>query len=491
MNCQNCETKLWHKGIIQKSGVPHMRLYCKTCKIGTYVPEESVGVTQGLSVAPGVPQRYIVTSAINNTEIDKNFYSALQTYALDMSSTLIVLPLHYALDSFDEVTWPVPVHTSRLDVANTIILGGLRTTPVGDNPLVGLDVTYRGYSVIVPSTQVRMKVAPVTSGWAPVNISTGTISVANFAMNRAGQRAESRHTLGATILEVSEDGTEHIRHIEWDGECFVDIDRAWTPNGSRAVAVGALVLGDEHVMFHSPDVYSATFSAQDSLINRCRPKWIVRHDLIDSYTISHHHARNKITKFRKHVEGADVLSRELDGAAEHVRNTTPEYANTAIVSSNHHDHITQWLNEVDISREPQNALVYHMFMFLILDGISRKIKPRSPLELWFQHAGVRRTQFIDRDESFQIAGIELNNHGDVGVNGARGSVAGFSKVPGKYVIGHSHTPGITGDSYQVGTSSKLKLEYTRGPSSWSNTHCIIHGNGTRQLITIKNSSFSA
>lgn len=468
-----------------------MRLYCKTCKTGTYVQEESVGVTQGLSVAPSGPKRYVVTSCINNTKIDEDFYRALGNYARDMSSTLIVLPLHYALDSFDEVTWPVPVHATRLDVGNVTILGGLRTSPVGDNPLVGLDITYRGRSVIVPSTQVRMKVAPVTSGWAPVNISTGTISLPNFAMNRAGERADSRHTLGATILEVSEDGTEHIRHVEWDGEQFADIDRAWSAFRNRPIFVEALVLGDEHVMFHSPDVYSATFSANESMVNRCRPSWIVRHDLIDSYTISHHHARNRITKFRKHVDGTDVLSRELDGAAEHVRNTTPPYAQTLIVASNHNDHITQWLNEVDISREPQNALVYHMFMFLILDGISRKVKTRSPLELWFEHAGVDRVKFVDRDAAFQIAGIDITNHGDVGVNGARGSVAAFSRVPGKYVLGHSHTPGITGDAYQVGTSSKLKLEYTRGPSSWSNTHCIIHKNGRRQLITIKNGQFSA
>ena len=38
--------------------------------------------------------------------------------------------------------------------------------------------------------------------------------------------------------------------------------------------------------------------------------------------------------------------------------------------------------------------------------------------------------------------------------------------------------------YQVGTSSRLKLEYNSGPSSWLHTHCCIYPNGKRTLITI-------
>lgn len=49
---------------------------------------------------------------------------------------------------------------------------------------------------------------------------------------------------------------------------------------------------------------------------------------------------------------------------------------------------------------------------------------------------------------------------------------------------NSHTPGIEGGAYQVGTSSELKLEYTRGPSSWLNCHCLIYGNGKRTMIFI-------
>jgi len=99
----------------------------------------------------------------------------------------------------------------------------------------------------------------------------------------------------------------------------------------------------------------------------------------------------------------------------------------------------------------------------------------------------KRITFLARDESFRIHGIELCLHGDRGLNGARGSAKSLSKIGAKIVIGHSHTPCIEKGAYQVGTSTRLNLEYNRdGPSSWLNTHCIIYKNGKRALINIIN-----
>jgi hypothetical protein len=82
-------------------------------------------------------------------------------------------------------------------------------------------------------------------------------------------------------------------------------------------------------------------------------------------------------------------------------------------------------------------------------------------------------------------------HGDKGASGQRGSIAGFSNLVDKVVVGHSHTPGIIGGAYQVGTSSRLKLDYTSGPSSWMNTHCLVYTSGKRQLINVINGKWKA
>jgi len=75
-------------------------------------------------------------------------------------------------------------------------------------------------------------------------------------------------------------------------------------------------------------------------------------------------------------------------------------------------------------------------------------------------------------------------HGDKGPNGSRGAIRGFGRIGVRSIIGHSHTPGVMDGVYQVGTSSRLRLEYSSGPSSWMHCHCVIYPNGKRSLIWI-------
>ena len=53
---------------------------------------------------------------------------------------------------------------------------------------------------------------------------------------------------------------------------------------------------------------------------------------------------------------------------------------------------------------------------------------------------------------------------------------------GSCVIGHIHSPEILRNAFCVGTSTHLSLEYNKGPSSWCNTSCLVHKNGSKQLI---------
>jgi hypothetical protein len=75
-------------------------------------------------------------------------------------------------------------------------------------------------------------------------------------------------------------------------------------------------------------------------------------------------------------------------------------------------------------------------------------------------------------------------HGHRGPNGSRGSARNLANIGVRSVIGHSHSPNIFRGVHQVGTSSRLNLEYASGPSSWLHCHCVIHSNGKRQLVPI-------
>jgi hypothetical protein len=52
----------------------------------------------------------------------------------------------------------------------------------------------------------------------------------------------------------------------------------------------------------------------------------------------------------------------------------------------------------------------------------------------------------------------------------------------KAVIGHSHTAGKFKNMTQMGTTSKLRMGFNKGPSSWIHCSALVYKNGQVQLI---------
>lgn len=172
-----------------------------------------------------------------------------------------------------------------------------------------------------------------------------------------------------------------------------------------------------------------------------------------------------------------------------IYDTTPKGVTNILVASNHVDHLTRWLKDCDIKLEPWNAELYHFLMWKTLEHISEFDTIPNVFEIYSEESfklAQCKVRFLDRSETFKIHDIELSIHGDKGANGSKGTRPQFSNLPSKTIIGHSHSPGITQGCYQVGTSSRLDLEYNQGTSSWLNTHALIYKNGKRQLINIIN-----
>ena len=240
----------------------------------------------------------------------------------------------------------------------------------------------------------------------------------------------------------------------------------------------------------SEDVKYANFKYEDCIINKLRPAKIFRHDTLDFYSRNHHHRGNFLTNYAKHhckLDTAPIndIEGELRRCIDFINETTPEYATTYIVQSNHDDALTRWLNESDFRTDPQNAKLFLKLNLARLENIKMTdsgVESISPFEYWARDK--TKAVFLKRDKSCRVKDIEMSYHGDQGINGARGSAIGFTQIGTKSIIGHSPVPCINKGVYQVGTSSRLKLEYTHGPSSWLKTHCIIYPNGKRTLINI-------
>lgn len=443
---------------------------------------------------------FVITSAQSSTPINDTFFNALKHYCLWNDAQLMIIPNRYRNPTApDEVVIDdYPAEIEQYLFENNIrlheklkVLGQLKIAATAEYPLTGLAPISKGDSVIFGHGQLQMATLPVQVEDHPVIMTTtGSISEKNYSSSKQGYKAEFNHSQSAVVVEL-DGATFHIRHLNFDGVGFFDFDQYYSKDGIDVPKnpVTAIVTGDEHAVFFDEEVKEATYG-EKGIVALLKPKFIIRHDVLDCYSISHHHKHNFLTKYKKFVNGNNDIADELEKTVAHVVETTPTGCTNVMIQSNHTDHLTKWLNECDIKLEPWNARIYHWLMYNMLSAIDEdpSMIP-DPFEAYstekFENEGCL-VEFLNRSTTYKLHDIELAVHGDVGINGSRGSRQQFSKLPAKTIIGHSHSPGIEKGCWQVGTSSILNLEYNLGPSSWMQTHCLIYSNGKRQLINIIN-----
>ena len=441
--------------------------------------------------------KFVITAAQNDSEVNEEFLGALETYCRIHKAKLIIVPIRYLFGLGTAPEWAEEVKPYLDDMSITLcdglrVMGNISINPTIENPIAGMDHLSKGDSLIFGHSQLQMKTLAVNSGDNPAIITTtGVVTKPSYSQTKQGEKAKFNHSFSAIVVE-DDNKHFHLRVLNADdNNGFYDIDGYYTADSVTPIThIEALVTGDEHAIFACPDVKAATYTNKDSIVMTLKPRYIVRHDVLDCYTVSHHHRNSFLTKYGKYRSNNNQIENELRETLSYIEETTPSSSINIIVSSNHNDHLYRWLNEADPKQEPWNAKVYHQLMFMMLENISingNRFDYENPFELWVNHNKPRvPMQFIKRDESYKICEIEISNHGDAGTNGSRGSLLQYSRLAFKCIIGHSHSPGISKGAYQVGTSSHLKLEYVKGPSSWLNTHCIIYPNGKRQLINILN-----
>ena len=514
-NCPSCNsTNFIKKGTEISNGVLRQRHRCKDCGVHFYdqpsatikqqlpvpiIGNESVQFEDLYSDYDGI----VVTSCLNNTEVFTDFLMGLEQYCEEKNYKLFIIGNRYRNPSMigDDLEWPIEAqeHLLKSNIKykdKFKIIGDCNIQATATNPLTGIDGICEGMTTIVGHPVVQMKSIAVNE-WRDSIIlhSTGSISLKNnYSASKSGHRAQFHHCFGAIVIDLDKDNDVFfIRQLLSDKDgIFHDLDEKWDSNGFvNFEDIDAIYTGDEHVMFADTEVVEATYGAY-GIVNTLRPKYIIRGDIIDSYSISHHHMHDFFTRWKKHqVTNNGSLREELKISLDHVFETTPNFAQTLVVGSNHDDHIDKWLNISDPKFDYENSEIYHQLMYLKLTDI-RNGSSRSALEIYLEdvykvnklgiHRPIDKVKFIE--PGFALHGITLSMHGDSGPNGSRGSVQNLSKIGEKCIIGHSHTPAIVGGAWCVGTSSLKKMDYTKGPSSWLHTHCIIHKNGKRQLITI-------
>jgi len=456
---------------------------------------------------------YVFTWAQNATEVHEGFWKALNAYCDIRNADLNVIQGRYRNptrrgETNNDEWWADEViphlWNQRVDICPALtVLADIPIQPTGKRPLTGLDSHTGGKSGLVGHPKIEMRCIPTPQNDLPKQMfTTGACTIQNYSRSKAGKQGEFHHAIGAVVVEVRGDAF-HMRNINAmrDGS-FIDLNREYFPDGSDAEAAPALALsmGDWHSGFTDSDVIEATFGLVDStghdMCAVLRPQTLFWDDLLDQYGRNHHHVGNPfiaIAKKKDQYFSRGDLANEVEAACHEVVMYT-ELASaqaghpvkSVIKSSNHDEALTRYIKERNWKNDPENAEFYLETALMMARrttmGESGAQYPDA-FHVWAEKFCPDAT-LLGRRGSYMVGDIECIYHGDVGPNGARGSIMNFSKIGCKTVIGHSHTPGIVDGCYQVGTSTRLDLEYARGPSSWSNTHCVIYANGKRALLTI-------
>jgi len=484
----------------------NQRFKCSVCKtkskkalLKESEPDISTEYLQSLKEEKSV--KYVITAAQNNTKIHKGFVDNLKKYCAHHDAKLIVVPIHYknislftASDEYKK-WWDRDIENylvdNKLSLGGNVMIRPEKISATAVNPLSGLEGIGASSWTIYGHTQQAMNPVATPGGKKPKRMyTTGACTIKNYSRTKDGAKAEFNHVIGALVVEVYK-GHAFIRQLNAHSNGnFYDLDTHYTtekiiPNQP----IVALTTGDEHVKFMAPNVKVATYTGDESIVKTLKPKFIVRHDVLDGYAGSHHHWNNDLIQFKKFHQGNNDYRRELDEVVRHINDTTPKGSTNLIVPSNHNDHLNRWLREVDPKKDPTNALIAYELLYEQYKNVLSD-KTTDPLEIYISKYLKCAYKFLDRNTPFLLNGIDYSQHGDVGTNGSRGSARALSKTTYKMVIGHTHSARIEKGVYQVGKST-ARLEYERGLGDHTNTHCIQYANGKRSLIDIYGNDWKA
>lgn len=342
------------------------------------------------------------------------------------------------------------------------------------NPLLNLDKFSTNIStIIVGSTKQYLRILPYKQyNQYRIGCSTGTISEVDYKQTISGCIDLKYHTYGAILLTFDKKAKRYVvRNLMYKDGKICDLNVEYTSKKvSKIKNVPTLVLGDLHLPEEDNDSIEAT-REQFKLLS---PENVMIHDIASWNSISHHEANKHLTRCKNKTEETFTLEKEIETVVKHLTSFTKgfEHIKFNVVNSNHDGFIEKWLDTGEFVKDTANAKIGAKLFLQYLDNknIFSSILPKN-------------FKMLRRNESFNILGYELSEHGDCGISGARGSINSFNKSFEKIVIGHTHSPEIFEKTIVVGTLSKLKLNYNQqGMTTWCAANAVIHNNGTFQLL---------
>ena len=434
-------------------------------------------------------KRFVITTAVTGCEVHKNFYKSIKNYCKKNKALLLVIPVS---DPAAEAGWELDktlkneyLVFDNLELNSNIFISGIKMSAKQIDPTTGLGRMAQDSSFIYGSPKQRLKVVANSNHKLPhVLMGTGAITKSNYftekyMSKRTSVLADFDHKLGAIIVELDEDDRYYFRQIQAEPNSgnFIDLGTYYTNSGKiKQINAEAFILGDWHSGVTDKDAVKVWQEA----IKIAKPKDLILHDLFDGKSISHWNSSKVLKQAILAKKGRTNLEMELKEVAKDLEFlSTLVPGKLIVVKSNHDDFLYRYLEEGRFVKDREN---FEISSKLIQAALTGEDPLQAGIELFLNPKIKKRIKWLKRDEDYRIGKIENGAHGDKGPNGAKGTLENLERSYRACTIGHSHTPGILREAYQVGTSGTLNEDYAEGPSSWMHTSCMTYPNQSRQLI---------
>jgi hypothetical protein len=431
-------------------------------------------------------KRYIITSASPGCKPSEAFLKAIKTYCKLNKAKHLIIPTQglYKEDQLDNEVYQYGEVLQVDRVLNSnLIISLLPINPEQIDPITGLDrLTNNKSSAIYGSPKQRMKsVASPSNDYPRVLMTPGSCTRPYKKNSKRCIIAQQDHLIGGIVVEIEDNKVYHFRQVQasQDGS-FIDLGIKYSNNGKKSRAeTAAIIPGDWHNGYTDPH-------ARANVIEMCqqlKPKHLVLHDFFDGISVNHHIDQKFLT--RALLKDQNNLVKELQLGSNELKYLSSLVEKVIIVKSNHDEFLDRWLDAGHYVQDKENHIIG-------LELALAKANGQDPLEYGLnKYANLNNIKFLKTDESFKIRDIECGQHGHLGPNGSRGSSISLERSYGKSVTGHSHSPEIQRGCFVMGTTSYLKLNYNKGPSSWMQSACVVYSNGNRQLINTINKKWKA
>lgn len=434
-----------------------------------------------------VPMKYIITSIQLNGLVNKNLLTNMLNFAkannVDKILTFTQSGRYKEEDKISPLIFEnnIELISNEMKLNENLKLYDSKILPQQINPFTGMNKKLsRDYSYILPSPKIRYDSIASNSKYPRAFMSTGSLTKPNYKEHTAhGRKAVEQHQYGFIYVEILNKQIFVAHQIESTikGD-FQYLTKKYSDNKITETKPEALILGDWHTGDTDTWVRNETFK----MISDLKPKRVVFHDLFNGHSINHHERGLLLAELRNLRDNKICLQDELKVVYNDIWSFAKRYPNInfIVVRSNHDDFLEKYIQQKMFIDDPKNFL----FTCSIISRIINEKKVPLQEALLLIGELPNNFKFTQQDYSLRVYGIELANHGHLGANGSRGTPNQFNNLNLKMITGHTHSPKLMENGMVVGTSTRLKLSYTHGASSWLNAHGILYNNGKYGLLTL-------